>query len=136
MKLRVIIAGGRDFENYRLLEEKVQEVLEVHGYFDNVDVEAEIISGAAKGADSLGERYAREHRIPVKRFPADWKRHGRYAGPLRNEQMADYASEEGYKGILVAFWDGGSRGTRNMISQAKQRNLLVRVVSYDRTDQT
>ena len=86
----------------------------------------EIVSSGARGADALGEQWAADHGLPVKRFPAQWERHGRRAGPLRNGQMAEYATH------LVAFWDGKSRGTKNMIEEAKKRGLKIRVVRIDK----
>lgn len=62
--------------------------------------------------------------IPVKRFPADWDRHGRAAGPIRNCQMAQYAD------ALIAIWDGKSRGTKNMIDEMNKcgKPVLIRRV--------
>jgi hypothetical protein len=112
--MKVIIAGCRDFNNYDLLKSKLDF------YFSNIEV-TEIVSGACSGADKLGERYALEHNIPVKQFPANWNL-GRKAGPLRNEEMASYAD------ALVAFWDLESRGTKDMINRAEKHNLKIRVV--------
>lgn len=83
-----------------------------------------IISGHASGADALGERYAQERGFQLETFPADWKAHGRAAGPIRNARMASAAN------ALIAFWDGKSRGTKNMIEIAKNHNLKVVVVRY------
>jgi hypothetical protein len=82
----------------------------------------EVVSGCARGADQLGERWADERGYPVKRFPADWHKHGKRAGYLRNEEMAGYATH------LVAFWDGRSRGTKHMIDLG--HNLQTRVVRF------
>lgn len=114
--MKVIIAGGRDFDNYNQLREKCDEII-------NSSL-TEIISGCAKGADTLGERYAKERGYNLKLFPADWKTHGRKAGPIRNKQMADYGE------MLIAFWDGKSSGTKNMIENAKKLNLKVHIVNY------
>ena len=81
-------------------------------------------TGTAKGADSLGERYAKENGYDVKLFPPDWKKFGRKAGPLRNKQMAEYGD------MLIAFWDEKSSGTRNMIENATNLGLIVHVVNY------
>lgn len=83
-----------------------------------------IISDHASGADALGERYAQERGFQLETFPADWKAHGRAAGPIRNARMASAAN------ALIAFWDGKSRGTKNMIETAKNHNLKVVVVRY------
>lgn len=114
---RVIVAGSRDFDDYALLASKLDLLLA--GLHDGVSV----VSGTARGADRLGERYAQAHGLPVHRFPADWERHDRAAGMLRNRHMA-WASSH-----LVAFWDGISPGTRNMIETARDSALAVRVVA-------
>lgn len=111
--MKTIIAGGRDFNNYTLLREKCDEIID-----SNL---TEIVSGRAKGADTLGEQYAKERGYSVKLFPADWKTHGRKAGPIRNKQMADYGE------MLIAFWDGKSKGTQHMINLAEKKGLMVEV---------
>ena len=100
--MKTIIAGCRTFKDFDLLKSKVN-------YHRNTHIITEIVSGRAEGADYLGEQYAKEYNIPLKLFPADWKTHGRAAGPIRNKQMADYADS------LIAVWDGKSKGTKNMI---------------------
>ena len=120
---KVIIAGGRDFSDYALLCEKCDCILSQKRKSHSVV----IVSGTARGADSLGERYANERGYPIQRFRPDWKAAGRAAGFVRNAQMADAAD------ALIAFWDGQSKGTENMIGIARKRNLLVRVVGYKTT---
>jgi O-acetyl-ADP-ribose deacetylase (regulator of RNase III) len=83
--LRLIIAGSRSFTDYQLLCEKVDAFQQEHGPV------VEVICGMARGADTLGSRYAREHKIPVKKMPADWDRYGKGAGYRRNEEMAQVA---------------------------------------------
>ena len=73
----------------------------------------EIVSGQCEGVDLLGEQWANEHNIPVAPFPADWKRYGNAAGPIRNGQMAKYAD------VLIAIPGERSKGTRDMIKQMK-----------------
>lgn len=114
--MRVIIAGGRDFNNYDLIEQTMAEL--------NLEIDY-IMSGAADGADALGERWAENHQIPVKRYPAQWNKFGKQAGAIRNRTMAicgDY---------LVAFWDGKSKGTKIMIDMMKQRGKHGKVVIYE-----
>lgn len=117
-KYKVIIAGGRDFENYEDLKLYCDYMLQNK-------TNLEIVSGGANGADKLGERYAKERKIPYVVFPADWEKHGKSAGILRNTSMAGYAD------ALIAFWDGKSRGTEHMIEVAKFKKLPVRVRSYE-----
>lgn len=118
-KYRVIIAGCRDFADYELLKEKCDYYLQNREKEDIV-----IVSGHASGADALGERYAQERGSQLETYPADWKAHGRAAGPIRNENMVRVAN------ALIAFWDGKSRGTKNMIETARKYSLKVAVVRY------
>jgi len=113
----VIIAGTRTFSDYQLLCEKCDY------YFQNCEPTA-IICGEAKGADTLGKRYAKERNIKVLSFPADWDRYGKSAGYRRNQQMAENAQ------ALIVFWDGISRGTKNMIDIAVSKGLPCRIVRY------
>lgn len=117
---RVIIAGGREFQDYALVKQKCDYYLQNKLQTDTVV----IVSGHATGADSLGERYASEKGLSVELHPADWQRHGRAAGPIRNEEMASVAD------ALIAFWDGQSRGTKNMIDTANAKGLKVAIVRY------
>lgn len=117
---RVIIAGTRNFSNYSLLVEYADKKLAEVSKRDSI----EIVSGGASGADALGERYAKERGYCIRRFDAEWKRYGRAAGPRRNKQMAKYAD------ALLAYWDGKSRGTKNMIELAKANGLKVGVKLY------
>ena len=119
--VRIIIAGTRRFNDYRLLRRILSEAA---GTYPKEQLE--IISGGAKGADGLGELFAERNNLKLTRFPADWNRHGKAAGPIRNRQMAEYAGKDG---LLVAFWDEESRGTRNMIETAEECGLFLRVVS-------
>lgn len=121
---KVIIAGTRDFADYELLKEKCDAILSSK----KMDYNIVIVSGTARGADRLGERYARERGYRIDRHPADWDRDGNSAGPIRNALMADNAH------ALIAFWDGRSRGTMNMIRTAKAKGLMVRIVDYQRTN--
>ena len=111
--MKLIIAGSRTFTDYNKLKQICDQFLQ-----DQSNIE--IVSGAYyKGADKLGEKYAAEKGLRLTKFPADWKRFGRAAGPKRNKQMANYAD------ALIAFWDGKSRGTENMIEISKIKNLII-----------
>lgn len=115
--MRVIVAGGRDYGDY----EHVRAVLD--SFRPTLGI-TEIVSGCAPGADTLGERWAMEHGIPVKPFPAKWKTDSgeidRGAGFRRNEEMARYAD------CLIAF--PGGRGTAHMIKRARRHGLKVYAV--------
>lgn len=124
---KIIIAGGRTFDDYG----------KAHGILHDLFIRAgnwvypcgvEIVSGGARGADKIGERFAADWSAPIKRFPADWGKHGKAAGYIRNEEMAKYAD------ILVAFWDGESKGTKHMIDLALKHGLEVHVYMYELSD--
>ena len=118
MNFKVIIAGGRTFNNYDLLCQNCDKAL-------SLQTEIEIVSGTANGADKLGEKYAKENGYSIKQFPADWNKYGKSAGYKRNEEMAKYAD------ALIAFWDGKSKGTKHMIDLAKRYGLKVKVVIFN-----
>jgi len=122
VELRLIVAGCRDFDDYSLLENKLDKLLEGIRHENIV-----IVSGDCRGADLLGVRYAKERGIRTVHFPADWEAFGRSAGPRRNKQMAAYAAENNH-GALAAFWDGRSKGTKNMIENAKEYHLQIRII--------
>lgn len=113
----IIVAGTRTFDDYPLLATWL-DVLRVF-YGDIV-----IISGSAPGADRLAETYAERNEIPIKLYPANWKEHSRAAGPLRNQQMCEVGD------VLLAFWDGKSQGTDNMVHLAKAKGIPIHLVMY------
>ncbi len=106
--MRVIIAGSRCACSMQELETAIRK-----SRFKITTV----ISGAARGADRLGERWAEQHGIPIERYPADWDEYGKAAGHIRNKEMAECAD------ALIALWDGTSRGTENMIVLAVNLGL-------------
>lgn len=111
MKLAII--GSRNFTNYKLL----QEILEQ--YKPKITL---VVSGAAKGADSLGEKWALENNIQTLIFPADWNQYGKRAGFIRNEDIIKNCD------CCVAFWDGESKGTKHSLSLCKKYNKPVKIV--------
>jgi len=132
---KVIIAGGRTFADYELLKNKSDFIL------SKIKDSIQIVSGTADGADKLGEQYRKERGYSLQEFPAPWneiegkplhqigirkdgKKYWKAAGHFRNAQMAEYADG------LIAFWNGKSRGTQNMIELAKLQNIKVAVVRY------
>jgi len=115
---RVVVCGSRSFADFALLRSKL-DVLLSRRLPDVV-----ILSGGCRGADALGERYARLRNLPVERFPADWARLGRSAGWHRNEVMVKQAD------AVVVFWDGQSRGSASVISLAKILKKPLRVVFF------
>jgi hypothetical protein len=110
--MKIVIAGSRNINDYDLLLTAVEK-----SGFDITSV----ISGTASGADRLGERYAEENNITLIRRPADWKKHGKAAGHIRNAQMADEAD------AAIILWDGYSNGTKGMIREMAKRNKPCKV---------
>jgi hypothetical protein len=127
--MKVIIAGGRDFNDYNTLRRICDHMLQNQN-------EIEVVSGKASGADYLGERYAKEKGYKIKEYPAKWndmsepcvkkkRKDGSFynalAGHKRNQEMADYAD------ALIAFHNGKSTGTADMIDRAKKANLKLKI---------
>lgn len=128
-EFKVIIAGGRTFNNYQLLKAACDRCLITKRiYYTIIIVSGKQVSadafGNKWGADYLGEQYAEENGFEVYPMPALWKRFGKRAGMLRNFEMACYAD------ALIAFWDGESPGTKNMIECMKAREKLTAVIHY------
>ena len=118
-EMKTIIAGSRTFNNYYKLQKNMFEF-----EFENDISVTKVLSGCAKGADTIGEEQANNNEIPIDYYPADWNKHGKKAGYIRNKEMLKYAD------ALVAFWDGKSTGTKHMIDEAKKYNLKVAVKRY------
>lgn len=116
--MKTIIAGSRKIRDYDVVLRAIESC-------PFKSLITEVVSGTANGVDSLGERYANEHGIPIQRFPAIWENedgtHNPAAGHQRNAWMASYAD------ALIAIWDGVSGGTKNMIKEAKVRGLEVHI---------
>lgn len=131
--IKIIVAGCRDFADYEYVcrhlagEVYCDEVVIVSGGCD--DAKNGVLTFTRKdgskvfGADGLGERFANEYQCEVKIFPADWKKFGRSAGPIRNSEMVKYADK------LMVFWDGKSKGTGDIITKARRQDIKVQV--YD-----
>ena len=108
--LKVIIAGGRDIDKLSY----VKDAIEKSGFRVG-----EVVSGAAQGVDTMGEYWAEKNGIPVKQFPADWAKHGKRAGILRNIEMSEYAD------ALILVWNGQSPGSASMLSFAQKKNMPI-----------
>jgi hypothetical protein len=120
----IIIAGGRDFDDYEMLKNEVDYFIYKNGiYFTNKPV---ILSGGAKGADKLGERYAREKGYELVTKDADWDKYDYSAGHIRNKQMAQLAD------CCILFWDGLSSGTHNMMKTSNMLGLITKVIYYNK----
>jgi hypothetical protein len=114
--MRWIITWGRDFDDYEVLKRAAGKAIRPG------DV---IISGGAKGADSLGELFAERNNLELERYPAEWDKYGKGAGFRRNHRMSLIADG------CLAFWDGKSGGTKNMIENAHKARLTTLVVYYE-----
>jgi len=110
--MKVAVIGSRSFDDY----EKVKETL------SKIDITL-LISGGAKGADLLGERYAKENNIETKIFYPDWEKHGKRAGFLRNTDIIENAE------LVVAFWDQSSKGTLDSINKTKEQNKKLIIIN-------
>lgn len=119
--MKIIIAGGRSFNDYELLERECDRII------GNYDGEIIIVSGTAKGADKLGEHYAFNRGYQVEHHPADWDNYGKAAGYRRNREMAQCSD------ALIAFWDSESKGTSHMIDLGDEYKLKVFVIRYGGT---
>ena len=116
--MKVIVAGSRTFNNYDMMKSVLKK------FEQEVSPITEIVSGGAKGADGYGKVYALENQIKLTVMKADWDRYGKPAGMIRNAEMADYGD------CLLAFWDGESSGTKNMIEQMRKRRKPLQIIDY------
>ena len=114
--MKVLICGGRDFNDYKCF---LREIIINH---DEIE---EIISGGAVGTDSLAERHADYWGIPITIIKPDWKKYGKSAGFIRNQEMIDRHPD-----IVVAFWDGVSHGTKDTINRAKKAKIKTLIIYY------
>lgn len=118
-----LVVGSRTFQDYDLLKSKLNHLLQNQGN------EVVIVSGGAKGADSLAERYAKEKDLPLKIFPAEWGKYGKSAGYIRNEEMHKYISKQNKRGV-VAFWDGMSKGTTHNFGLADKYKNKIKLIHF------
>ena len=113
--MKVIVAGSRSIESLGVVKKAIED--------SGFEI-TEIVSGRAKGVDRLGEHYALVRSIPTKLFPADWDKHGKAAGPMRNREMANYAD------AAVIIWDGVSKGTKHMIYEMNKRGKKCHIYMH------
>ena len=121
--MKVIIAGSRTITDKMQVKLYIAEALnKLLPELPNADVDVidlELVSGGARGVDSIAEEYANEWQFKFKKFPANWDKYGKKAGYIRNVEMAEYAD------ALIAIWDDKSKGTKMMIDIANKRGLKV-----------
>ena len=117
--MNIAIVGGRDFSDYALLKESLSAYISIYsGIPDN------IVSGGAKGADTLAAQFAAEMDIPLLVFKPDYQKYGRGATLVRNTQIIENAD------VVFAFWDGQSKGTKDSITKAKKLQKELHIISY------
>lgn len=118
--MKLIIAGSRTA--HPGIADIDRAVIDWQSTPFGLDVILEVVSGTSDGADSAGEEWALYRGLKLTEFPADWDKHGKVAGKLRNRQMADYAD------AALVFWDGMSSGSCDMVTRMVARGKPVRVV--------
>lgn len=118
--MTIAIVGSRSFDDYQFLCEKIEQELK-----SIKDKNIKIISGGARGADKLGEQWAKENGYEFGLYPAYWQHYGKSAGYIRNKAMAKEAD------MVIAFWDGNSPGTQHMLNITKQLNKQFKIYWND-----
>jgi len=111
--MKIAIVGCRDYVN------QLEFDIALNTLFKQIDIPTWIVSGGARGADSLARFWARQHEMNYTEFPAQWNTKGKSAGLIRNRKIID----ECYK--LIAFWDHKSKGTRHSIDLAREQKKLI-----------
>lgn len=113
--MRIAIIGSRGFNNYTLLQSTLEK------YKDKITV---VVSGGARGADTLGEQWAKENDKDTDIYLPDWDKHGKGAGFIRNTKIVK--NSDG----VIAFWDGKSRGTQHSFELCEKFNKPIKIVKF------
>lgn len=125
--MRVLICGGREFYDEHWLKQELCDLVWQRGRFADVPQQVRVvIHGGARGADRMAENFAIGCGLEVVEFKAEWEKHGRAAGPIRNCRMLAVGKPD----LVVAF--PGGKGTADMVRQA--RDAGVRVIEMRSTD--
>ena len=106
--MRVIVCGGRDYDDERTVD----------AVMSALDLDCTVVAGSAPGADTLAVAWRKERGLSHEEFPADWRKHGKAAGPIRNQAMLDAGAD-----LVIAF--PGGRGTADMVSKAREAGVTV-----------
>ena len=122
--MKIAIIGSREFNDYSLLEETMTELSTTNF------PPTHIVSGGAKGADTLGEKWANENNIETIIFLPDWSKYGKQAGFIRNVDIIKNSD------FIVAFWDGESKGTLHSINLTEKQNKPIKIINYEKTKNT
>ena len=109
MAYKIMVCGSRTISDKKLIFSKLDDMLLMHPNMI-------LISGGAKGVDSIGEEWAKSHRIFVEQYKPDWEKYGRGAGIVRNKIMVENSD------FVIIFWDGVSKGTKSDIDFCKKLN--------------
>jgi hypothetical protein len=117
IKIVLAVVGGRNFSDYALLKKELD-------LFTQSNIVTKIVSGGAKGADSLAEKYAKDNNLEILIFKPDWNKYGKAAGIIRNEDIIRESTH------IIAFWDKKSTGTKNSIDRAIKANKSVKIINY------
>lgn len=121
---KIVVAGSRNYNNYQQAERYIE--FYTKGIAEKYTLV--FLSGGCQGADKLGEKYAKLKGYEIQIIPAEWDKYGLKAGPIRNEIMAQIAD------YVICFWDGKSRGTKNMISNEIKYEKPYRIVKISDDD--
>ncbi len=114
---RVVVAGCRHYTDYQEAKNYIDFCIsKIRKKYNLI-----VVSGGCKGADLIGEQYARENNLKIERYPAQWEIFGKKAGPKRNKQMAEIGD------FIICFWDGKSRGTKSLIDYALEMNKPIKI---------
>ena len=113
--MKIAIAGSRHYNDYEQAAKYIGMCL------DNISATEKhiIISGGCKGADAIGERFAKEKGYEIQFFLAEWDKYGKAAGIVRNKKIAEAAD------IIICFWDEKSKGTKSLIEYAKELKKTI-----------
>jgi hypothetical protein len=113
MPMKVAVVGSRNFTDYDLMKKVL----------DNIKIDI-IISGGALGADYLAEQYAKENNLEMIIHKPNWHKHGKAAGYIRNVDIVNDAE------MVIAFWDGKSRGTHHTINITRKSGKFCSIINY------
>ena len=112
--MKIGVVGSRDFDDYKKLEKELNKI-------EGITV---IVSGGAKGADTLAREFAEKNDIKLTEFKPDYEQYGRGAPIRRNKKIVEYSDQ------IIAFWDGESRGTKNTIDIAEKQDKPITIIRF------
>ncbi len=110
--MNIAFVGSRNFPDWSLIQKEI----------DALPVGVTVISGGARGVDSVSIELAKKRGLAVRVFTADWASYGKAAGMIRNQEIVKHSDE------VIAFWDGKSRGTKNTIKLTMAANKPLRII--------